>query len=81
MAAYPLVLVRWHDAWFDIEPPDDGYSATCLAQTVGWLVRQDETVSIAQELLPNDEVRAITHIPEAALVGDIIHLVPRQHES
>jgi len=47
---------------------------------VGWLVRQDgDIVSVAAELLPDDEnVRGITHIPEAAIVGDIVYLVPRQ---
>ena len=83
MPPYELVLVRWHDAWMDVDPPDGGYRASFVVHTAGWLVRQDgDIVSVAAELLPDDEgVRGITHIPEAALVGDIIHLVPRQHES
>jgi hypothetical protein len=74
------VLVRWRDTWFDIEPPDGGYRTSFVVQTVGWLVRQDgDIVSVAAELLPDDEnVRGITHIPEAAIVGDIVYLVPRQ---
>ena len=76
---YPLVLVRWHDAWFDNDVPAGGYRSDYLVQTVGWLVHQDETrTSIAAEVLPDDEgVRAISHIPEAAII-DITDLVPRQ---
>jgi len=76
--AYRLVLARWHDAWFDADVPEGGYRTDYLVQTVGWLVRQDETrTSIAAELLPDDEgVRAISHIPESSIV-DVTDLVPR----
>ena len=76
--AYRLVLVRWHDAWFDADVPEGGYRSDYLVQTVGWLVRQDETwTSIAAELLPDDDgVRAITHIRKSSIV-DVTDLVPR----
>ena len=75
---YRLVLVRWYDAWFDADVPEDGYRTDYLVQTVGWLVSQDETrTSIAAELLPDDEgVRAISHIPELSIV-DVTDLGPR----
>lgn len=61
-----LVLVRWHDAWFDFEHGSSGgWREDYLVQTVGFLVRQDPgVVSVAQELLPGrDGFRAVTHIP------------------
>lgn len=61
-----LVLVRWHDAWFDFEHGSSGgWREDYLVQTVGFLVRQDRgVVSVAQELLPGrDGFRAVTHIP------------------
>jgi len=75
---YPLVLVRWHDAWFDADVPEGGYRSDYLVETVGFLVRQDGTnTSIAQELLPDaDGVRAITHIRKSSIV-DITDLGPR----
>lgn len=64
--ALPLVLVRWHDAWFDPEQqtPDE-WRGDYLVHTVGFLVRRDSrVVSVAQELLPDgDGYRAVTHIP------------------
>ena len=75
---FPLVLVRWHDAWFDNDPPATGYHTTFPVQTVGWLIHQDEQrTSVASEVLPHDEgFRAITHIPESSII-DITDLVPR----
>jgi len=70
----PLVLVRWHDAWFDYDPPDGGFSASCPASTVGWLIREtDEVVSVAQEQLDQHTFRAVTHIP-VSLVEDTTYL-------
>lgn len=63
---YPLVLVHWMDAWYDPdEQTDDDWRTDYPVQTVGYLVRDDPTViSIAQEVLPEDEgFRAVTHIP------------------
>ena len=66
----PLVLVRWHDAWFDPEQlsPED-WRGDYLVHTVGFLVRQDaHLVSVAQELLPDgDGFRAVTHIPVSTI--------------
>jgi hypothetical protein len=60
-----LVLVRWHDAWFDFEKPGTDWRDDYLVQTVGFLVREEPgVISVAQELLPHrDGFRAITHIP------------------
>lgn len=63
---YPLVLVTWHDAFFDFDQagPDD-CRADYVVRTVGFLVHEGPRfISIAQELLPDGEgLRAITHIP------------------
>ena len=64
--AYPLVLVHWLDAWYDPdEQTVDDWRADYPVQTVGYLVRDEGAViSIAQEVLPDDEgFRAVTHIP------------------
>jgi hypothetical protein len=64
--AYPLVLVHWLDAWYDAdEQSHEDWRADYPVQTVGYLVRDDHNViSIAQEVLPDDEgFRAVTHIP------------------
>lgn len=60
-----IVLVRWHDAWFDFEQPAGGWRDDYVVQTVGFLVRHESNVvSVAQELLPGrDGFRAVTHIP------------------
>jgi hypothetical protein len=63
---YPLAMVEWHDAWFDLdqEGPDD-CRHDYLVRTVGFLVSEGPRfVSVAQELLPDGEgLRAVTHIP------------------
>lgn len=69
-ADYPLVLVTWHDAWFDFdqEGPDDT-RADYLVRTVGFLVSDGPRfVSVAQEVLPDgDGFRAVTHIPRSII--------------
>ncbi len=69
-AALQLVLVRWHDAWFDSDQqsPED-WRTDYVVQTVGFLVRKGpKIVSVAQELLPDgDGFRAVTHIPVATI--------------
>ena len=63
---FPLVLVTWHDAWFDFEESDPkDCRADYLVRTVGFLVNEGPRfLSIAQEVLPDgDGFRAITHIP------------------
>jgi hypothetical protein len=67
---FPLVLVTWRDAWFDFDEPDpEDARADYLVTTVGFLVRQGpHFVSIAQEVLPEDDgFRAVTHIPTAVV--------------
>jgi hypothetical protein len=63
---YPLVLVAWHDAWFDFEESDpEDCRSDYLVRTVGFLVNEGPRfLSIAQEVLPDgDGFRAVTHIP------------------
>ncbi len=68
--ALQLVLVRWHDAWFDSDQqsPED-WRTDYVVQTVGFLVRKGaKIVSVAQELLPEgDGFRAVTHIPVSTI--------------
>ena len=74
----PLVLVRWHDAWFDADQGDpEEWRTDYLVQTVGFLVRQDpDIVSVAQEVLPEgDGFRAVTHIPRG-MIESMTPLVP-----
>ena len=62
----PLVLVTWHDAWFDFDQTDpDDCRADYLVRTVGFLLSEGPRfVSVAQEMLPDaDGFRAVTHIP------------------
>lgn len=67
---YPLVLVTWHDAWFDFDQtgPDD-CRPDYLVRTVGFLVSDGSRfVSVAQEVLPDgDGFRAVTHIPRSII--------------
>lgn len=75
---YPLALVEWHDAWFDLdlEGPEDR-RPDYLVRTVGFLVREGPRfVSLAQEILPDGEgLRAVTHIP-LPIVERVIPLHP-----
>ena len=76
---YPLVLVTWHDAWFDFDQENaEDSRSDYLVQTVGFLVSDGPRfVSVAQEVLPDGEgFRAVTHIP-ASVIEDITHLAPR----
>jgi hypothetical protein len=74
----PLVLVEWHDAWFDFDlPAADERRADYLVRTVGFLVGEDPRfLSLAHEVLPEGEgFRSVTHIP-VAIVERIQHLSP-----
>jgi hypothetical protein len=64
----PLVLVEWHDAWFDFDlATAEQRRPDYLVRTVGFLVAEDPRfLSLAQEVLPEGEgFRAVTHIPVA----------------
>ena len=74
----PLVLVTWCDAWFDFDQAlDDDERPDYLVRTVGFVVREGSRfISIAQELLPDDDgFRAVTHIPWSVVEG-IVTLDP-----
>ena len=73
---YPLAMVEWHDAWFDLDQqaPED-CRVDYLVRTVGFLVREGPRfLSLAQEILPDGEgLRAVTHIP-LAIVERMVRL-------
>lgn len=63
---YPLAMVEWHDAWFDLDlESPDVCRQDYLVHTVGFLVSEGPRfLSLAQEVLPDGEgLRAVTHIP------------------
>jgi hypothetical protein len=73
---YPLAVVEWHDAWFDLDlESPDCCRQDYLVHTVGFLVNEGPRfVSLAQEILPDGEgLRAVTHIP-LAIVERVIRL-------
>jgi hypothetical protein len=76
---YPLVLVEWHDAWFDADQsgPED-CRHDYVVRTVGFLVADGPRfLSIAHEVLPDDDgFRAVTHIP-IAIVEAVTYLSPK----
>jgi hypothetical protein len=66
----PLVMVTWRDAFFDFDKVTaDEFRTDYMVNTVGFLVSDGPTfVSLAQEVLPDDEgYRAVTHIPRAVV--------------
>ena len=76
---FPLVLVTWHDAWFDFEESDpQDCRPDYLVRTVGFLVNEGPRfLSIAQEVLPDgDGFRAVTHIP-LSIVEVVTSLTPQ----
>jgi hypothetical protein len=78
VSEYPLAMVEWHDAWFDLDQADpNDCRSDYLVRTVGFLVSEGpRLVSLAQELLPDGEgLRAVTHIP-LPIVERIVLLGP-----
>jgi hypothetical protein len=75
---HPLVVVEWHDAWFDhdLSGPDQ-LRPDYLVRTVGFLLADGPRVlSLAQEILPDgDGFRAVTHIP-VTIVERVVRLSP-----
>jgi hypothetical protein len=75
---HALVMVTWHDAWFDFDQQDDQEPrADYLVHTVGFLLSEGPRfISLAQEVLPDgDGFRAVTHIP-LAIVESVTSLGP-----
>jgi len=71
-----IILVRWHDAWFDVDheaEPRTDY----LVETVGYEIGADDRyLHVAAERLPDGEGwRAITHIP-VVCIEEIVRLEP-----
>jgi hypothetical protein len=76
--AYAMVLVEWHDAWFDQDQTDaDEFRSDYLVRTVGFLIDEGpHVVTVAHEVLPDgDGFRAVTHIP-VAIIERIQRLLP-----
>jgi hypothetical protein len=72
----PIVMVLWHDAWADSEQHDRvEWRSDYLVRTTGFLVREEsDVVSIAQEILPEDDgFRGVTHIPRR-MIEDLMRL-------
>jgi hypothetical protein len=75
----PLVLVIWRDAFFDFDQKSsDDFRSEYLVHTVGFLVAEGQTfISLAQEVLPDDEgFRAVTHIPRSVVERTIVLHAP-----
>jgi hypothetical protein len=75
----PLVLVIWRDAFFDFDQKSsDDFRSEYLVHTVGFLVAEGQTfISLAQEVLPDDEgFRAVTHIPQSVVERTIVLHAP-----
>ena len=67
---HQLVLVTWRDAFFDFDQrSEDDCRPDYLVHTVGFLISEGPRfVSVAQEVLPDDEgYRAVTHIPSSII--------------
>jgi hypothetical protein len=76
---HPLVLVIWRDAFFDFDQKSsDDFRSEYLVHTVGFLVAEGQTfISLAQEVLPDDEgFRAVTHIPRSVVERTIVLHAP-----
>lgn len=73
---HPLVLVEWHDAWFEADEAAPQHRRLDYpVRTVGFLIGDGPSVlSLAQEVLPDAEgFRAVTHIP-LPIVKRVVHL-------
>ena len=64
MVDYPIVEVIWRDAYFIFDSKEASFD-DYLVTTVGYLIDVDNTgwYSLAMEILPDGEQRAITKIP------------------
>lgn len=74
---YPLVMVAWHDAYFELDQESaEDCRPDYLVHTVGFLVSDGPRfVSVAQEVLPDgDGFRAVTHVP-TSIVERIVPLL------
>ena len=72
---FPLVIVEWHDAWFDVDlEAVERRRPDYLVRTIGFLIADGPVISVAQEVLPEGEgFRAVTHVP-ASLVQRMVEL-------
>lgn len=58
------MIVRWLDAWFDKdETLPSAFAKSCPMETVGWLLREGDVISVAGERSEGPWFKAITHIP------------------
>ena len=79
---YPLVIVRWNDAHAGGHEQYDSASvphAPIVIETVGWLLRDDETgVSVASELLDSGNYRSYTFVPRGMVIPPIKEVLPKK---
>jgi hypothetical protein len=71
--------VIWRDAFFDFDQKSsDDSRSDYLVHTVGFLVAEGQAfISLAQEVLPDDEgFRAVTHIPRSVVERTILLQTP-----
>lgn len=64
-------VVVWTDAWFDHDEsaPED-WTPNFVVTSIGFLVRDGaEVLSLAHEVLPDGQYRAVTHIPRSLVVS------------
>jgi hypothetical protein len=63
-----LVVVTWTDASFDFDYDPTALSEPCIVRTAGWVVPgHTGSLHLAQEMLPGDGYRAVTHIPTSLI--------------
>ncbi|MEX2439675.1 MAG: hypothetical protein WD739_07320 [Actinomycetota bacterium] len=75
---HQLVELVWSDSWHDeAESTASDWRSDYEVRTVGYIVRDGDVVSIAQEVFPDGEgFRSVTHVPRA-LVRRVNALEPR----
>ena len=68
---FEVYVVRWRDAFFDEgQLSREDFRDDFVVRSLGFLVRDDANIlSLAQELLPDGEYRAVTHIPRQLVVS------------
>ena len=81
----PVVVVRWNDAQSSATKVytenDPSYHAPVIMETLGWLMRDDETgVSIMNEVFAEDgtkNYRGHTFVPRALVISVTPYRVPK----
>jgi hypothetical protein len=66
-----VVIVTWRDAYFDFDRSGEiEIREDYLVRTVGYVISEGPRfISLAQELLPDGDCRAVTNIPVESVVS------------